>query len=318
MSTIEKPTSEFAVQCENVYKSYPSRETPGEMRTILNDIDIQVQRGEFVTVVGPTGCGKSTLFRLILGSEIPNAGKVFIAGNNLTGVDRNRGIVFQKYSLFPHLTVLENIVFGLELERFNLFQQKVIPFFYRRARKAFRKQALEYLERTGLQKSDAHKYAHELSGGMRQRVAIAQALIMKPQVLLMDEPFGALDDATREMMQKFVLEQWEQTHMTIFFVTHSLEEALFLGTRVMVLSQHYTTDKPGANPGNQGSKIVIDKEVPKGSATSTDLKYSPEISSLMQQIRTDGLSSEHKQHISTFDLSHPDSYRTVTPEEWRR
>ena len=311
-------TTEFAVQCENVHKSYPSRETPGEMRTVLNDIDIQVRTGEFITVVGPTGCGKSTLFRLILGSEIPNAGKVFIAGNNLTGVDRNRGIVFQKYSLFPHLTVLENIVFGLELEQFNLFQQKIIPFFYRHARKAFRKQALEYLERTGLQKSDAHKYAHELSGGMRQRVAIAQALIMKPQVLLMDEPFGALDDATRELMQKFILEQWEQTKMTIFFVTHSLEEALFLGTRILVLSQYYATDKPNSNPGNQGSKIVLDKAVPKAVSSSTDLKYSPEISTLLQEIRSDGLDPDKKQHVSTFKLMHPDSYRTVTPEEWRR
>lgn len=294
--------SAYAIEFDKVYKEYPDESGRG-MRTILNGIGLRVRFGEFVTMVGSSGCGKSTLLRLILGSEKPTRGEVRIGGQVLNAVNRDRGIVFQKYTLFPHRTVLENIAFGLDLENMNLFQRVVLAKLYRRQLRQYRDQALEYLECIGLKPSDANKYPEELSGGMQQRVAIAQAMIMKPKVLLMDEPFGALDDATREKMQLFTLEQWEKAQMTIFFVTHNLEEAVFLGTRVLVLSQHYTSDD---GPG-EGSKIVIDRASPKSRCNSTEQKYSPEFSELLRQIRTQGLNPDRKTRVSDFDLSHPDA-----------
>ena len=139
---------------------------------------------------------------------------------------------------------------------------------------------------------------------MRQRVAIAQAAIMKPRILLMDEPFGALDDATRQEMQIFLLELWEQAKMTVFFVTHDLEEALFLGTRILVLSQYFAADERV-----EGAKFVTDKEVPGGHPKPHNFKYSPEFTDLLAQIRRDGLDPSVRQHVDDFDLSHRDSWR---------
>jgi NitT/TauT family transport system ATP-binding protein len=151
----------------------------------------------------------------------------------------------------------------------------------------------------------ASKYPHELSGGMQQRVAIAQALIMKPKIILMDEPFGALDPGTREDMQVFLLELWERHEMTIFFVTHDLEEALFLGTRIIVLSPYYTDDDGNA----EGAKIVMDRHLP--GPASTRVKYSPEFNQLLEEVKQCGFVKEYRQHLSQFDLSHPDAWRTV-------
>ena len=146
---------------------------------------------------------------------------------------------------------------------------------------------------------------------MKQRVAIAKAMIMDPKVLLIDEPFGALDHSTRRAMQSFIIEKWKENKQTILFVTHDLEEAIFLGTRIIVLSQHYSADSPV-----NGAKIVLDKSIPF--SQSHDFKLTPEFAALEQQIRRDGLDPNHKQHVKDFDLSHPDSFRTVTPEERRR
>ncbi len=297
---------------EDVYVDYKNKD--GTPKRVLNDIDLKIKEGELVTVVGSTGCGKSTLLRLILGSENPTKGIVQVAGSLVKGVDRTRGIVFQKYSLFPHLTVLENIVLGLECESFSLFQRLCLPLLYRKEIKQYGDMAREYLARIGLQATDADKFPHQLSGGMQQRVAIAQALIMKPSVLLMDEPFGALDDSTREKMQLFLLEQWKASGMTIFFVTHDLEEALFLGTRIIVLSKYYTTD----DKASEGAKIVIDKEVPEAEPGTTDMKYSPDFTGLLHKIRTDGLDPNCKIHVKDFDLSHPDAFRTVLGSEWKK
>ncbi|CAM2010491.1 ABC transporter ATP-binding protein [Acanthopleuribacter pedis] len=296
---------------EDVYMRYPSRD--GTPITILNDIDLKVRQGEFITVVGPSGCGKSTLLRLILGAESPTEGAVLLDGKKLDAPNRNRGIVFQKYSLFPHLSVMDNIVFGLDAEAHGMFLGWLKPGQMRQRRRAFRDQAQVYLERIGLADA-ADKYPHELSGGMRQRVAIAQSLIMKPRILLMDEPFGALDHATRTEMQLFILEQWEQAEMTIFFVTHDLEEACFLGSRVLVLSQYYQTD---AGRG-QGAKIVGDFATPGGHPKPTDFLYSEEMSQLVHRIRSEGLSPDNLQHIRDFNLTHRDAFRTVNPEEWQR
>lgn len=293
---------------EDVHVQYPTNQ--GGIKKVLNDIDVRVSEGEFITVVGPSGCGKSTLLRLILGAEQPTSGTVLLDGKSIDGPDRNRGIVYQKYSLFRNRTVIENVTFGLELERFNLVTWAARKIIFQDKLKKFREEALEYLDHVGLG-SDADKYPYQLSGGMRQRAAIARAMIMKPKILLMDEPFGALDDSTRQSMQVFLIEQWRKTGMTIFFVTHDLEEAIFLGTRILVISPHYATDM-----ANEGSKIVTDKKIPV--AHSADFKYQPEFNALLKQIREDGLDPEHRQHVKDFDLSHPDSFRTVSAEEWRR
>ena len=298
--------SDYLIHIEDVYQRYPVRTDDGAMKTILNDVDLRVRAGELISVVGPSGCGKSTLLRLLLGSEKPSEGKVLVGGKAVGEPSRQRGIVFQKYSLFPHLTVLENIVFGLDLEEFSI-PGRILRFaHYRKKRREYLEKARTYLERIQLADA-ADKYPHELSGGMRQRVAIAQAAIMEPEILLMDEPFGALDDATRQGMQLFLLELWEKSRMTVFFVTHDLEEALFLGTRVLVLSQYYEADEE-----TEGAKIVVDKEVPGGHPKPSDFRYSPEFNEILESIRRNGLDPEVRQHIKEFDLSHRDAQNGET------
>jgi NitT/TauT family transport system ATP-binding protein len=282
----------------DVYKSY------GE-KLILDNIDLSVKAGELCTLVGPSGSGKSTLLRLILGQELPSAGELQIDGRPVGFPEPSRGIVFQRYSLFPHLTVLENVALGANLQAGLLERWRL--------RRQIRDHAMDYLHRVRL---GAHgdKYPHELSGGMQQRVAIAQSLIKRPRVLLMDEPFGALDPDTREEMQVFLLELWEETGMTVFFVTHDLEEAAYLGTRILVLSQYYTDDR--GEGARRGAKVVADYQLPRG-ATSTEAKHEADFLDLIETIRRDGFSPEHLQHVGEFNLRHPDSFRTLTPEEQR-
>jgi NitT/TauT family transport system ATP-binding protein len=221
-------------------------------RTVLHDIDLTVEEGEFVCVLGQTGCGKSTLLRLILGAEQPTSGRVLIDGVEHPRPDRARGYVPQKYSLFPDRTVLDNITFGLEVGEFNLFTRWT-PRFYAR-RRQFRAEALGYLQNLGLRASDASKYPDELSGGMQQRVAIAQALINRPRILLMDEAFSALDPATRRETQSLMRKLWKDNGFTALFVTHNTREALLLGSRVIVLAKDHA-DSP--------SGIVLDEQVPQ-------------------------------------------------------
>jgi len=170
-------------------------------------------------------------------------------------------------------------------------------------KREFAEQAREYLERMQLAEA-GDKYPHELSGGMRQRVAIAQAAIMHPEILMMDEPFGALDDATRQEMQLFLLELWEKGGMTVVFVTHDLEEALFLGTRIIVLSQYYQAEE-----GVEGAKIVADKAVPGKHPKPNDYRYSPEFGELLEKVRRDGLDPNARQRVEDFDLSHRDAWK---------
>ena len=221
-------------------------------KTILNDINIEVMAGEFVVVIGQTGCGKSTLLRLVLGQEQPSRGRILIEGCAHDHPDRHRGYVPQKYSLFPDKTVLENITFGPEVEEFAMFNRFTPRF--RRSRREFQSRAFELLRHMGLSESDGAKYPDQLSGGMQQRVAIAQALIMQPKILLMDEAFSALDPGTRDEMQMLVRRLWRETGTTILFVTHNISEAVILGTRVIML----------ANPDGSGSKVVLDSEVYDG------------------------------------------------------
>ncbi len=288
------------LRIEDLYKSYgPKR--------VLDNVDLAVERGELCTLVGPSGCGKTTLLRQILGEEFPDAGTVHLEGRPLGHPDTRRGIVFQRYSLFAHLTVLDNVLLGRQLTTGALERW--------RRRREFRDEAMRYLERMRLAEHAA-KYPHQLSGGMQQRVAIAQSLILKPQILMMDEPFGALDPDTREDMQLFLLELWEQQKMTVFFVTHDLEEAVFLGTRIIVLSQYYQDDRGDTPTPNRGAKIVADYQLPRA-ALSTDVKRSPEFAELVARIRREGFDPEYRRHVREFNLSHPHSFRTLTEDEQR-
>ena len=160
----------------------------------------------------------------------------------------------------------------------------------------------------------AHKYPHELSGGMQQRVAIAQTLIKRPRIMLMDEPFGALDAGVREDMQVLLLELWEEYGMTVFFVTHDLEEAVYLGTRVLVLSQYYTDDRGPQAGAARGAKIVADHALPRR-AMPTIAKGMPEFRQLVAQVRKEGFNPEYLRHAREFDLRHPDAFQSLTPEE---
>jgi NitT/TauT family transport system ATP-binding protein len=214
-------------------------------------VSLRIEEGEFVCLLGQTGCGKSTLLRLVLGSEKPLLGRIRIDGVEHHQPDRTRGYVPQKYSLFPDKSVLDNITFGPEVGEFSLLGH-LTPRYYRR-RRELRREAFDYLRRIGLGASDAGKYPDQLSGGMQQRVAIAQALMTRPRILLMDEAFSALDPGTRRGMQQLIRELWRATGTTILFVTHNTQEALRLGTRVIVLAK----ESP-----EQGSRVSLDLPVP--------------------------------------------------------
>lgn len=292
----DKPNRNNLLFMENLYKAYGAK-------TVLEDIDLSVKGGELCTVVGPSGCGKSTLLRLILGQEEPTRGDILIDGQPVGYPSPERGIVYQKYSLFPHLSVLDNVVLGK-----NLTAGPIERF---RRRKEFRDEAMFFLEKMRLSEHGA-KYPHELSGGMQQRVALAQSLIMKPRILLMDEPFGALDPGTREHLQVFLLELWEEFDMTVFFVTHDLEEAVFLGTRILVLSQYYS-DGRGEDRADLGARIVADYPLPRR-ATATVVKETAEFGHLIQQIRREGFDPTYRQHVKRFNLRHEDSFQTLSEE----
>jgi NitT/TauT family transport system ATP-binding protein len=242
MSTTVEPTSAPAPDAPAVAASPRPRvvvfdrvgkiygEGPGAY-TAIKDVSFVVDdrpdHGEFVAILGPSGCGKSTILRMIAGlspQHPPTSGRVEVFGKPVGGAGADRGMVFQDYTSFEHLSVLDNIAFGLEC--------RGVPREERRA------QALLWLEKVGLDpKNDARKYPHELSGGMRQRVAIARTLILNPRIILMDEPFGALDPATRYAMQDLLVNLWREQQATVFFITHSIEEAVYLGDRVLIMSR---------------------------------------------------------------------------------
>ena len=225
-------------------------------RPVLSDIDLNIEDGEFVCLLGQTGCGKSTLLRLVLGSERPTRGQILIDDVEHHQPDRTRGYVPQKYSLFPDKTVLDNITFGPEVSGFGLFSH-LLPRFYRH-RREFREKAYDYLRRIGLHKSDAGKYPDELSGGMQQRVAIAQALMTEPRILLMDEAFSALDPGTRKEMQRLIRSLSQDLGITVLFVTHSIQEAIQIGSRVVVLARE---------SASSGSGVVLDCDPRSGDSS---------------------------------------------------
>jgi NitT/TauT family transport system ATP-binding protein len=189
--------------------------------TALERISFKAHRREFVCFIGASGCGKSTLIRILAGLDSPTTGTVLLDGHEVRGPGRDRGMVFQGYTLFPWRTVLENVTFGLELGGTSRLQAA--------------NEAREWIELVGLTRF-ANAYPHQLSGGMKQRVAIARALANHPRILLMDEPFGALDAQTRAQMQAYLLQIWRQVDITILFVTHDLDEAIYLSDRIVVLA----------------------------------------------------------------------------------
>jgi NitT/TauT family transport system ATP-binding protein len=244
---------QWKIVSRNVSKIFQIKKNNGrglDQFVAVKDINLQVQKGEFVTIVGPSGCGKSTFLDILAGLSRPNSGEIYIDGKLITGPALDRGIVLQGYALFPWRTVRHNVEFGLEI--------KGIP---KRERGDI---SQKYITLVGL-KGFEERYPYELSGGMKQRVAIARALAYDPEVLLMDEPFAAVDAQTREVLQEELLRIWEETHKTIIFVTHSIDEAIFLADRVAVMT---------VNPGT--IKEIVDINLPRprnGIRSSTEFGW---------------------------------------------
>lgn len=251
---------EVILDVKSLGKVYDSANGPV---TALEDISFQVHRREFVTVIGPSGCGKSTLIRTLAGLESATSGQVLLDGAPVSQPGPDRGMVFQGYTLFPWLTVKNNVMFGLRNQGAT--------------RANAESEAMQWIDLVGLEKF-ADVYPDQLSGGMKQRVAIARALAAKPRILLMDEPFGALDAQTRGKMQAYLLEIWKNIDITILFITHDLDEAIYLADRILVLEAH---------PGRINELI----EVPVPRPRSVDQFLEPEF--LATRNRVDELIHPH-------------------------
>ena len=241
------------VKIDHVEKIYDGRK--GKM-IALNGVDLDIMENEFICVVGPSGCGKSTLLNIIAGLLEPTSGAVYVDGKKVEGTGTERGVVFQQYALFPWLTVMKNVMFGLNLKGMKDEEAKEI--------------AMKYIKMVQLE-DFVDSYPKELSGGMKQRVAIARAYAVQPEVLLMDEPFGALDAQTRTQLQSELITTWQEEKKTCFFITHDVEEAIILATKVIVMS---------ARPGR--IKTIIDINLPY--PRTQELKMSKEFLELKAKI----------------------------------
>lgn len=247
------------VNIKDVVKKFVGR--TGEM-VALNGVNLDIKENEFICVVGPSGCGKSTLLNIIAGLYEPTSGTVEVDGKKVDGPGAERGVVFQQYALFPWLTVEKNVEFGLKLQGVSKAEIK--------------ETTDKYLKMVDLEQF-AHSYPKELSGGMKQRVAIARAYAVNPEVLLMDEPFGALDAQTRTQLQTELLETWVKEKKTCFFITHDVEEAIILAQRVVIMS---------ARPGRIKEIVNIDIPYPRTQETKMDpifLEYKNHIWSQVYQ-----------------------------------
>ena len=230
---------------------------------ILERLEFSVEAGEFITLVGASGCGKTTFLKMLLGVEAPSFGELLLDGRPIPdepGPDR--GVVFQKYSVFPHLDVLGNVMLAEEFRG-----SKVLARLFGSARRRARQAAISRLGEVGLENA-LDKYPHELSGGMQQRLAIAQALMMQPRILLLDEPFGALDPGIRQDMQALILRLWQEQELTIFMVTHDLKEAFKLGTRLWVFDK--VCHDPQA-PKSHGATITYDLPIKRSRSSGKQL-----------------------------------------------
>ncbi|HTI47278.1 MAG TPA: ABC transporter ATP-binding protein [Casimicrobiaceae bacterium] len=234
----------------------------------LQPVSLDVADNDFITILGPSGCGKSTLLRIVAGLDAPTAGKVLLDGAPVTGPGRDRGMVFQSYTLFPWLTVEENIRFGLREQAMPIARQREI--------------ASHYVERVGLAGFERH-YPKMLSGGMQQRTAIARALANDPKILLLDEPFGALDHQTRGLMQELLLGIWEAERKTVLFVTHDIEEAIFMANRVVVMT---------ARPGRVKDDVPVSLPHPRHYTLKTSADFSALKARLTEEIRVEALQTQ--------------------------
>jgi ABC-type nitrate/sulfonate/bicarbonate transport system ATPase subunit len=236
------------IELQNVEVSFPQ---PGGGKLLaVGGFQVQVHRGEFVTIVGPSGCGKSTMLLVVDGLIRPSSGKVLINGQSVTVPGPDRALVFQEFALLPWRNVESNIILGLQLQKKYTTSQ-------------MRDTAREYIQMVGLRGFERH-YPHQLSGGMRQRVGLARALAVNPEILLMDEPFAALDAQTRELMSYELLRIWETDKKTVLFVTHGIEEAVYLADRVVVMS---------GQPGRVREIIPVDLPRPRGLAIKDDQRF---------------------------------------------
>lgn len=227
----------------------------------LQATDLSVQENDFITILGPSGCGKSTLLRMVAGLDTPTTGAIALDGRTVAGPGADRGMVFQSYTLFPWLTVRDNVCFGLREKGLPPQEQHAI--------------AQRFIAKVGLEGFERH-YPKQLSGGMQQRTALARALANDPRILLMDEPFGALDHQTRELMQELLLGIWEDERKTVLFVTHDIDEAIFMGNRVVVMS---------ARPGRIKCDIPVPLAHPRHYAMKTTPAFSELKARLTEEIR---------------------------------
>jgi NitT/TauT family transport system ATP-binding protein/sulfonate transport system ATP-binding protein len=233
----------------------------------LEPISLSVAANDFIAILGPSGCGKSTLLRIVAGLDRPTSGRVLLDGHEVQGPSADRGMVFQSYTLFPWLSVVQNIAFGL--------RERGVPETERQAIVA------QYVERVGLKGFERH-WPRQLSGGMQQRTAIARALANNPEIMLLDEPFGALDTQTRSLMQELLLGIWERERKTVLFVTHDIEEAIFLASRVVVMS---------ARPGRIKSDVAIELPHPRHYTMKTTAEFSALKARLTEEIRVEVLAA---------------------------
>lgn len=253
-----------ALKIDQVSRTFPARGGHAPTRA-LEPTNLDVGDNDFVTILGPSGCGKSTLLRIIAGLDRPTSGRVTLDGREVTGPGADRGMVFQSYTLFPWLTVRENIAFGLRERGVSQDERHKI--------------ADGFIKQVGLSGFENH-WPKQLSGGMQQRTAIARALANDPKILLLDEPFGALDNQTRALMQEMLLGIWERDQKTVLFVTHDIEEAIFLGSRVVVMS---------ARPGRIKADIRIDLPHPRSYKIKTTPEFTALKERLVEEIRTEAL-----------------------------
>ncbi|GAA3602429.1 ABC transporter ATP-binding protein [Gibbsiella greigii] len=241
----------------------------GEQTQALLPINYQVQENDFITILGPSGCGKSTLLRIIAGLDSPTQGEVWLDGQLVEGPGADRGMVFQSYTLFPWLTVEQNIRFGLQERGVGLAQQK--------------ERSDYFINKVGLRGFE-HHYPRQLSGGMQQRTAIARALANDPKILLMDEPFGALDNQTRVMMQELLLNIWEASRKTVLFVTHDIDEAIFMANKVAIFS---------ARPGRIKTEVPVSFPHPRDYTLKTSPAFMAIKARVTEEIRSETLQSMH-------------------------
>ena len=231
------------IEAKNLWKQYGDN-------VVLERMNVSVNAGEFITMVGTSGCGKSTFLKMLLGMESPSSGELLLDGPPIPSEpDQSRGIVFQQYSVFPHLTVLQNVILAREFERAPLLGK-----LFGGAKRRVEDEAKALIDTVGLTPA-LQRYPHELSGGMKQRLAIAQALIRRPRILLLDEPFGALDPGIRADMHQLVLKLWQEHQLTVFMVTHDLSEGFYLGTRLWVFDK---LRRDNQAPTAYGANITYD------------------------------------------------------------